>query len=45
MTQEEENPFIPDADDIESATPAELIIDINDCEEFEVERYMYFCGN
>ena len=36
MTEEEENPFTPDADDIESAAPAELI-DIDDCKEVEVD--------
>ena len=37
MTEEEENHFTPDADDIESAEPAERIIDIDDCEEIEVD--------
>ena len=44
MTEEEENPFTPDADDIESAAPAELTIDNDDCEEIEVDWYMYFRG-
>ena len=37
MTEEEENPFTPDADDIVSAAPAELTIDIDDCERIEVD--------
>ena len=37
MTEEEENPFTPDTDDIESTAPAELTIDIDDCEEIEVD--------
>ena len=37
MTEEEENPFTPDADDIESTAPAELTIDNDDCEEIEVD--------
>ena len=35
--EEEENTFTPDADDIESAAKAELIIDSDDCEEIEVD--------
>ena len=34
--EEEENPFTPDAHNIESAVTAELTIDIDDCEEIEV---------
>ena len=37
MNEEEENPFTPDTDDIEYAAPAELTIDIDDCEEIEVD--------
>ena len=37
MTEEEENPLSLDADDIESAAPAKLTIDIDDCEEIEVD--------
>ena len=35
-TEEEENTFTSDADDIGSAAPAELIIDIDDFEEIDV---------
>ena len=42
MTEEEENPFTPDADDIESAAPAEVTIDNDYCVEIEVDWYMYF---
>ena len=37
MTEEEENPLLLMTDDIESMAPAELTIDIVDCEEIEVD--------
>ena len=41
MTEEVENPITPDADDIESAAPAELTFDIDDCEEIEVDWFIF----
>ena len=37
MTEKEESLFTTVADDIESTAPAELIIDIGDCEEIEID--------